>query len=134
MLFFDVREGSERAATKRLWIYDLRTNKHFTLKTKQLARADLDEFVTCYNPENREDRTETWSEENPDGRWRVYDYDDLVSRDMANLDIFWLRDESLDDSASLEEPDVIAAEIIEDLQTALDEMSLIYAHLSVPAD
>ncbi len=134
MLFFDVREGSERAATKRLWIYDLRTNKHFTLKTKQLARADLDEFVTCYNPENREDRTETWSEENPDGRWRVYDYDDLVSRDMANLDIFWLRDESLDDSASLEEQDVIAAEIIEDLQTALDEMSLIYAHLSVPAD
>ena len=68
--------------------------------------------------------------DNPDGRWRAYDYDDLVARDKANLDIFWLRDESLDDAASLEEPDVIAAEIIEDLQTALDEMALIYADLA----
>jgi type I restriction enzyme M protein len=133
VLFFDVRVGGEGHATKKLWIYDLRTNKHFTLKTKQLTRADLNEFVECYNPENREDRRETWSEENPDGRWRVYDYDELVARDKANLDIFWLRDESLDDAASLEEPDTIAAEIIEDLQTALDEMSLIYADLA-PAD
>jgi type I restriction enzyme M protein len=130
VLFFEPKEGSDRPWTKKLWIYDLRTNKHFTLKTKQLARSDLDEFVQCYNPENREDRTPTWSGENPDGRWRVYAYDELVARDKANLDIFWLRDESLDDSASLEEPDIIAAEIIEDLQTALDEMSLIYADLA----
>jgi type I restriction enzyme M protein len=130
VLFFDVREGGEGHATKKLWIYDLRTNKHFTLKTKQLQRSDLDEFVQCYNPENREDRTETWSEENPDGRWRVYDYDELIARDKANLDIFWLRDESLDDAASLEDPDIIAADIIEDLQTALDEISLIYADLA----
>jgi type I restriction enzyme M protein len=134
VLFFDVREASERPWTNMLWIYDLRTNKHFTLKTKQLARADLDEFVECYNPENREDRTETWSEENPDGRWRCYDYDLLMSRDKANLDIFWLRDESLDDAASLEDPDLIAADIIEDLQTALDEMSLIYADLADVGD
>jgi type I restriction enzyme M protein len=133
VLFFDVRAGGEGHATKKLWIYDLRTNKHFTLKTKQLGRADLDEFVECYNPENREDRRETWVEENPHGRWRVYGYDELVARDKANLDIFWLRDESLDDAASLEEPDIIAAEIIEDLQTALDEMSLIYADLA-PVD
>src|SRR5699024_4027433 len=98
--------------------------------TKQLTRADLDEFVECYNPANRHDRIETWSGENPDGRWRSYTYDELVSRDKANLDIFWLRDDSLDDASSLEEPDVIAAEIVEDLQTALEEMSLIYADLS----
>jgi type I restriction enzyme M protein len=135
VLFFDVRKGDERNKTEKLWIYDLRTNKHFTLKTKQLQRSDLDEFVHCYNPENRHERVETWSEENPDGRWRAYDYEELVSRDKANLDIFWLRDESLDDAASLEEPDVIAADIIEDLQTALDEMSLIYADLATePAD
>jgi type I restriction enzyme M protein len=134
VLFFDVKEASERPWTKKLWIFDLRTNKHFTLKTKQLARADLDEFVACYNPENREDRTETWSEENPDGRWRCYDYEQLVARDKANLDIFWLRDESLDDAASLEDPDLIAADIIEDLQTALDEMSLIYADLADVGD
>ena len=66
----------------------------------------------------------------PDGRWRAYGYDDLVARDKASLDIFWLRDESLDDAASLEDPDVIAAEIIEDLQTALDEMALIYSDLA----
>jgi len=130
VLFFDAKQASATPWTKRLWIYDLRTNKHFTLKTKQLQRADLDEFVACYHPANREDRTETWSEANPDGRWRCYTYDQLVARDKANLDIFWLRDESLDDAASLESPDVIAAEIIEDLQTALDEMSLIYADLA----
>src|SRR5665811_647870 len=89
VLFFDVRTGDERPWTKKLWIYDLRTNKHFTLKTRQLARSDLDEFVTCYNPENREDRAETWSQDNPDGRWRCYDYEQLVARDKANLDIFW---------------------------------------------
>ncbi len=134
VLFFDVKEASERPWTRRLWIYDLRTNKHFTLKTKQLQRSDLDEFVSCYHPENREDRAPTWSEDNPDGRWRSYDYEELVARDKANLDIFWLRDESLDDAASLEDPDVIAAEIIEDLQTALDEISLIYPDLAGPPD
>jgi type I restriction enzyme M protein len=130
VLFFDAKTGSDRPWTERLWIYDLRTNKHFTLKTKQLQRADLDEFVGCYHPANREDRAETWSEANPDGRWRSYSYEQLVARDKANLDIFWLRDESLDDASSLEAPDLIAAEIIEDLQTALDEMSLIYADLA----
>jgi len=133
VLFFDAREASERPWTRRLWIYDLRTNKHFTLKTAPLQRSDLDEFVLCYNPENREDRTETWSEANPDGRWRNYGYDELIARDKANLDIFWLRDESLDDAANLEDPDVIAADIIEDLQAALDEFALIYADLA-PAE
>jgi type I restriction enzyme M protein len=130
VLFFDAREASATPWTRVLWIYDLRTNKHFTLKTKQLTRGELDEFVACYNPANREDRSETWSEANPDGRWRSYTYEHLVARDKANLDIFWLRDESLDDAASLEAPDLIAADIIEDLQTALDEMSLIYADLA----
>ena len=117
-----------------LCLYDLRNNKHITLKTKQLQRSDLDEFVRCYNPENRHERTETWSEATPDGRWRAYTYEQLMSRDKANLDIFWLRDESLDDAASLEAPEVIAADIIEDLQTALDEISLIYADLAAKAD
>jgi type I restriction enzyme M protein len=134
VLFFDVREGSDRAATKKLWIYDLRTNKHFTLKTKQLVRSDLDEFVECYSSENREDRTETWSEDNPDGRWRVHDYDQLISRDKANLDIFWLRDESLDDAASLEAPDIIAAEIIDDLRAALEQFTFIADDLPAVAD
>src|SRR5206468_6339856 len=53
VLFFDKKAASETPWTKKLWIYDLRTNKHFTLKTNPLKREDLDEFVQCYNPENR---------------------------------------------------------------------------------
>ena len=64
-----------------MWIYDLRTNKHFTLKTNPLKREDLDEFVKVYNPANRNKRKATWSSDRPDGRWRVYDYDKLIARD-----------------------------------------------------
>ncbi len=125
VLFFDKRPGSETPWTKQLWIYDLRTNKHFTLRTNPLQRSDLDEFVKCYNPANRHKRTPTWSEKNPDGRWRVYGYDELVARDKASLDVFWLRDESLADSDNLPDPDVIAGEIIEDLRAALEEFELL---------
>ena len=69
VLFFDKKEASESPWTKRLWIYDLRTNKHFTFKTNPLKREDLHEFVACYNPKNRHDRKPTWSEKIPDGRW-----------------------------------------------------------------
>lgn len=129
VLFFDRKPASETAWTKRLWVYDFRTNKSFTLKTNTLKRADLNEFVECYNPENRHARTPTWSEENTQGRWRSYSYDELVQRDKVSLDIFWLRDESLEDSANLPEPDVLAAEIMEDLQTALEQFALITADL-----
>ncbi len=117
--------GGETAQTKQLWIYDLRTNIHFTLKQNPLTRADLDEFVACYNPANRHERTATWSEDNPDGRWRAYTYDELLARDKVNLDIFWLRDESLEDTANLPDPDVIAAEIISDLEAALEQFRLV---------
>jgi type I restriction enzyme M protein len=129
VLFFDKKPASETPWTKKLWIYDLRTNKHFTLKTGPLKREDLDEFVTLYNPANRYDRKPTWSEKNPDGRWRVYDYDELVARDKASLDIFWLRDESLSESDNLPAPEVIAQEIIDDLETALEQMQEIAADL-----
>ena len=70
VLFFDAKPSQETAWTSRLWVYDLRTNMHFTLKTNSLKRSDLDEFVACYNPENRHERRETWNEQNPDNRWR----------------------------------------------------------------
>jgi type I restriction enzyme M protein len=132
VLFFERKPGREEPWTKKLWIYDLRTNKHFTLKQNPLTRADLDEFVACYNPENRHDRRETWTEENPEGRWRAFDYEELIARDKASLDIFWLRDEALEESANLPEPDVIAAEIIEDLRAALEQFEEIQAELEVP--
>jgi type I restriction enzyme M protein len=122
VIFFDKKPASEKPWTEQLWIYDLRTNQNFTLKTRQLQRSDLDEFVTCYHPENRHERMPTWSEANPTGRWRAFTYDELVGRDKANLDIFWLRDESLEDSANLPAPDVLAQEIADDLEAALEQI------------
>jgi type I restriction enzyme M protein len=129
VLFFDRKPAKETPWTTNLWVYDLRTNKHFTLKTNPLKRSDLDEFVACYNPENRHQRTPTWSEENPDGRWRVFTYDELVARDKVSLDITWLRDESLEEASNLPDPDIIALEIVEDLRAALEEFELIAADL-----
>jgi type I restriction enzyme M protein len=121
VLFFDRKPASETPWTKKLWIYDLRTNKHFTLIRDPLTREDLDEFVECYNPDNRQEREETWSEDNPDGRWRVYDYEELMARDKVSLDIFWIQDDSMMDMENLPEPDVIARDIVEELRAALEQ-------------
>jgi type I restriction enzyme M protein len=121
VLFFDRKPASETPWTKQLWIYDLRTNMDFTLKTNPLARGNLDEFVDCFQADNRFERTPTWSPSNAAnaGRWRSFTYEELLARDKVNLDLFWLRDESLEDSASLPSPDVLASEIVEDLRSAL---------------
>jgi type I restriction enzyme M protein len=131
VLFFDKKPASETPWTKKLWIYDLRTNKHFTLKTDPLKREDLDEFVKCYNPINRHTRKATWSEKKPDGRWHAYVYDELIARDKASLDIFWLKDDSLEDSANLPNPDIIAQEIVDDLEAALEQFRLIANDIGV---
>jgi len=129
VIFFDRKPASETPWTKKLWIYDLRTNKHFTLKTNPLKREDLDEFVASYNPANRHQRAATWSPENPEGRWRVYEYDELIARDKASLDIFWLKDDSLADSDNLPAPEIIAQEIVDDLEAALEQFRLIASDL-----
>ena len=99
----------------------------FTLKTNPLVRSNLDEFVKCFHADNRFERTPTWSPENDAnaGRWRSFTYEELLARDKVNLDIFWLRDESLEDSANLPDPDVLAAEIVEDLRSALSQFESI---------
>ncbi len=122
VLFFDRKEASKTPWTTRLWIYDLRTNKHFTLKTNPLRREDLQDFVECYNPEKRFERVES-------EQFRSFSYDELMQRDKANLDIFWLKDESLEDSENLPEPEVLAQEIVENLQSALGQFSSIYEAL-----
>jgi type I restriction enzyme M protein len=123
VLFFDRKPPSEHPWTKKLWIYDFRTNQSFTLKERQLVRSDLDDFVACYNADNREERVET-------DCFKPFTHDELLARDKASLDIFWLRDESLEDTDNLPAPGVIAAEIVEDLQAALDEFSAIATSLS----
>ena len=123
VLFFDRKPASETPWTHDLWVYDLRTNRRFTLKTDPLTRADLDDFVACYNPDDRHEREET-------DRFRRFSYDDLMKRDKVSLDIFWLRDQSMEDSANLPPPEQIAEEIVEDLRAALEQMEEIAADLS----
>jgi type I restriction enzyme M protein len=123
VLFFDRKEASETPWTKKLWIYDLRTNMHFTLRTNPLRREHLDDFVNCYNPSNRHERKES-------ERFLPFDYDEIIKRDKASLDIFWLRDESLEKSSDLPSPDVIALEIVEDLEAAVSQFSEIAADLT----
>jgi type I restriction enzyme M protein len=134
VLFFDRKPGAKETWTKQLWIYDLRTNKDFTLKTRRMSRADLDEFVACYHPANRNKREPIWDEkEHPQGRWRMFSYDEVVARDKCSLDIFWLKDESLEDSANLPAPHILAEEIADDLRSALEQIESVLADLQLRA-
>src|SRR5439155_22282545 len=123
VLFFDRKPAYEKPWTKKLWIHDFRTNQHFTLKERPLRYQDLADFIRAYNPANRHAREES-------ERFRPFTYEDLIARDKASLDIFWLRDESLEDSANLPPPEVIAAQIVEDLESALSEFAQIAQRLA----
>ena len=129
VIFFDKKEGRAEPWTDRLWIYDLRTNMHFTLKQKPIRRKDFDEFVACYKPGRMHERGATWSGDNPEGRWRPYDYEELLKRDKLSFDLFWIKDKSLTDTDSLPPPDIIAGEISEALETALEQFKKIAARL-----
>ena len=129
VVFFDKRPASPEMQTKEIWIYDFRTNIHFTLKQHPMTDADLADFIRCYNPQNRYERTETWSENNPDGRWRRFDVNDILARDKTSLDLFWIKDKSLADLDNLPEPDELAADIIENLQSALESFHELQAQI-----
>jgi type I restriction enzyme M protein len=130
VLFFDNHAASKEPWTKEVWFYDYRTNIHHTLKKKPLRFEDLQEFVASYNPLNRHKRKETWNEQsNPEGRWRKFSYEQIVARDKTSLDIFWLKDKSLADLDNLPEPDVLAGEIIENLEAGLSSFREIAAAL-----
>ncbi len=116
--------------TKDIWFYDYRTNVHHTLKKKPMRMEDLKEFIECYNPANRHDRTETWNKESsPDGRWRKYSLEDIQARDKTSLDITWLKDKSLTDLDNLPEPDILAEEIIENIEAGLNSFREVLAGL-----
>ena len=129
VLFFDAKPKDGKVHTKGVWIYDLRTNQHFTLKTKTLKRDDLQDFVDCYRPGNRHERVAS-------ERFRYFDYDALVKRDKASLDLFWLKDDNLDNLDDLPAPDVLAQEIIEHLEAALLSFREVASSLprSTPSD
>jgi type I restriction enzyme M protein len=125
VLFFDRKPASEDPWTREVWVYDLRTNQHFTLKENPLGYEHLADFVACYRPEARHEREET-------DRFRRFTLDELLARDKSSLDVFWLRDESLEDTENLPSPEVLAAEIVEDLEAAPAEFAQISESLRSP--
>ena len=126
VLFFDKKPAREQPWTERLWVYDLRTNQHFTLKQNPLRREHLQDFVESYlSGKARSERVES-------ERFRSFTYDELVARDKVNLDITWLRDESLEDFDNLPAPEILAREIVEDLTAALAEFEAVAAALETP--
>jgi type I restriction enzyme M protein len=127
VLFFEKKPASETPWTKEMWVYDFRTNMHFTQKTKSLKRADLEEFVQAYCAGHRQDRVES-------ERFKRFSYAELVARDKTNLDIIWLKDDSIVDAADLPAPEVIAEEILESLQSAVQEMQAVLDALNADKD
>lgn len=121
VLFFD-NVKREHPATDVLWVYDLRTNKHFTKKENPLRYKDLEDFISCYNPGNRKERKET-------ERFKSYTYGELMERENVSLDICWLKDERLEDMENLPHPDSIAETIVEELKTALNQFTSIHEEL-----
>ena len=130
VIFLDNRPASKDPQTKEVWIYDYRTNIQHTLKKNPLKFEDLSDFIKCYNPENPNKRIATWSENNSNGRWRKYSYDEIIARDKCSLDIFWLKDNSLVDSENLPEPQLIAAEIADGLKEVLERFNRVVDQLS----
>lgn len=124
VLFFERKTPRKKPWTEKLWIYDLRTNMHFTLKEKSLKREDLEDFISAYSAEQLSKRKES-------EQFKSYAYDELLKRDKMDLNILWLKDDSLEDSNDLPEPKIVALEIMEDLQNALDQFSLITSDLRV---
>jgi type I restriction enzyme M protein len=127
VLFFKNKPASKEAWTKEVWFYDYRTNIHHTPKKRVMTMQHLEEFIKLYNPDNLNKRKETWSPSsssgqapNEEGRWRKYSYDEIISRDKTSLDIFWIKDQSLTDLDNLPDPDVLATEIIENIESGLN--------------
>jgi type I restriction enzyme M protein len=127
VLFFDKKPAAEKPWTTKLWVYDFRTNMHFTQKTRAMKRADLDDFVSCFNAAKRSERIES-------ERFKSFGYEELTARDKANLDLIWLKDDSLEDAANLPSPDIIAREILDDLESAMAEISAIVEALEPKVD
>lgn len=122
VLFFDKKPAGDKPWTTKLWVYDFRTNQHFTMKQNPLRRSHLDEFVDAYMPGNSGKRIEF-------ERFKAFTYEEILARDKANLDIIWLKDDSLEDAADLPSPEILAREIMEELQVAIGEFTSIVAAL-----
>ena len=127
VLFFDKRPASDKPWTTKVWVYDFRTNEHFTMKQNPLRREHLDDFVEVYKADDRSQRTES-------ERFKAYTYEEIIARDEANLELTWLKDDSLEDAADLPAPEILALEIVEELEVAIGEFAAILAALGSDLD
>lgn len=134
VLFFDKKppRADGKPHTSVTWVYDFRTGQHFTMKQRPLTRAHLDDFVARYKA--GEPLTARVADEDENGCWKPYAYEDLIGRDKINLDITWMKDPALQDADSDLEPEVIAEEIVRDLQSALAEFTAIAKSLGADVD
>lgn len=117
--------------TKEIWYYDYRTDVKHTLANNKLERRHLDDFVSCYNPEDIYARSETYdAENNPSGRWRRYDIGEIMARDKTSLDISWLKKGGEDDERTLSE---LMADIKEKsltISAAVSELEKLFADIN----
>jgi len=123
VLFFDRPVSRRPSGDGQLWVYDLRTNMHFTLVTNRLSYEPLSDFVSRYSGADRGSRTATWSVETPQGKWRAFDIADLIQREGCNWDWLWIRQDDLshdEDSRSVED---LTREIIDELQLAIARLA-----------
>ncbi|MDQ6471413.1 class I SAM-dependent DNA methyltransferase [Flavobacterium sp. LHD-80] len=130
VLFLEKKKITSMPSTKEVWFYDYRTNVHHTLKKHPLQFEHLSSFIGCYKAKDRNSSNDTWSLKNLTGRFKKYTYDELIARDKVNFDITWLKDDSYIDLESLPEPEVIAQEIIDSLESALNSFREVVKSLS----
>ena len=118
VLFFDKKPArtDNLPWTSKLWIYDLRTNQHFTLKENPMTKNDLKDFVQCYSAKNRSKRKKS-------DRFLSFTYDEISRRDKTNLDIFWVKDQSLEDAEHIPDPSEIVPKIQKELQSAVSSIN-----------
>lgn len=102
VIFFDNKLPSDKWETQEVWVYDFRTNMHFTLKQNPMTESSLDDFVNCYHADNIKDRKPTYTEENPNGRWRKYSLKE-IKENNCKLDLKWIQEETDGEDLSLQE-------------------------------
>lgn len=125
VLFFRKEKGVNFPKTKEVWVYDYRTNVRHSPKKNPLREESLWEFIECFKAGRLQDREETWNEQSETGRWRKYLYEDILKRRNTNLDISWLKDDSLIDLDNLPEPELLLEDIIENIESALANFKVI---------
>jgi type I restriction enzyme M protein len=110
VLFFD----KKRSFDNKLWVYDLRTNKSFTLRNNPILPKDLEDFIKCHKPDDRSTRVET-------KRFKCFSHESILASERANMDLIWLTDDLYKEREVLPSHEKLAAEVIALLKEAVSE-------------